>query len=435
MVVVKDIKPFAARSSQNHSSTQNELKQPCTRKWTDIKISVWDGVASVCGLAKPIQLNELVDPHNSPEVMRDRLRMLSGCWPALGRGCEGCQRQEQLGIKSERQRSDESVARPNKGSHIDKHHFDSLSAEPENLKLMFRNKCNMKCVYCSSSRSSSWQIENSLYAPENSLVNFDTDSLNVRDEKYQRHLAFTWRWLKKHSQSLKSLHISGGEPFLQSEVWHLVEYLTENPHPELKVTIVSNLQIESKSFQAGLRRLRKLREVVAGLQLICSIDSWGEPSEYIRFGHEVSQFENNFQQVLSLSEKIDVSISTTLTALNVSHLPVLTDQVYRWLHKRQFDWSFKRCKSPARLDPAVLPVEISEQPMLQTLAECERLFGGRACINEQRELFLEILNEPENPRLLFALTEYLNELDTKRSTNWQEMFPFLAGLITPIKAS
>ncbi|MEO0336063.1 MAG: hypothetical protein AAF202_06705, partial [Pseudomonadota bacterium] len=228
----------------------------CSLKWTDLKFSVWEHASSSCRLATPVKVDSSFDLHNSPQVIRDRKRMQEAEWPQVGRGCEGCQRAEALSGNSPRREGNKAhqLADPTE------ERFEFLRASPTHLEISFNNKCNMKCVYCGPIHSSSWvaEINDNPKAVDPFRFEYDTAAFVINDQKYQETLENTWGWLRDHADGLNSLTVSGGEPFLQKEVWDLVHWLADFPNANLHLMIQSNLQIEKAAFELGVQKLLSL---------------------------------------------------------------------------------------------------------------------------------------------------------------------------------
>jgi hypothetical protein len=222
--------------------------------------------------------------------------------------------------------------------------------------------------------------------------------------------------------------LSGGEPFLQKETWDLVSWLDDNPNENLELSVFSNLQIDHSSFSKGLEKLISLSKKLKAVQLVCSLDTWGEASEYILYGHSLQSFESNFKQALNFESPIELTLHSTLTALSAFSLSALTEKVYQWLQSRQFDWQFERCLSPAHFDPCILPKETLKELTSQLSNEYQKLFNRREDQLKLSRILKGIVNDPPSPRLVFELIDVLETLDSRRNTNWRDHFSELASI-------
>jgi organic radical activating enzyme len=64
-----------------------------------------------------------------------------------------------------------------------------------------------------------------------------------------------WNWFKLNGKKLQRLQVAGGEPFLQKDVYTLIDHFESNPYPDLEFNIITNLSIESKIIQPRLNKL------------------------------------------------------------------------------------------------------------------------------------------------------------------------------------
>jgi hypothetical protein len=105
---------------------------------------------------------------------------------------------------------------------------------------------------------------------------------------------------------------------LQKETWDLVSWLDDNPNENLELSVFSNLQIDHSSFSKGLEKLISLSKKLKAVQLVCSLDTWGEASEYILYGHSLQSFESNFKQALNFESPIELPFTQHLPPLALS---------------------------------------------------------------------------------------------------------------------
>ena len=220
----------------------DEYKMPdptCLYKWGWSTIFLKNGTTSSCHRT----VNDRIDHtnfdtfHNTPLKLKTRQDMLDGKWP--GNGCQYCKKIEDAGGISDRtdinSRSNrdlvpkELLTNPN-----------AINVTPTMVEVYFSNLCNMSCIYCGPSLSSTWEHEARKFKllPAEHL-----DKILFNDEQYKLILEKFWAWLAVNATRLTKYNILGGEPFYQPELETNINFFETQPCPKLRLTIFSNLKV------------------------------------------------------------------------------------------------------------------------------------------------------------------------------------------------
>ena len=195
----------------------------------------------------------------------------------------------------------------------------------EFLEVGFGNYCNLACLSCNSTLSTSWHD--------------DEVSLNTMvDKKLQRVVFPKLDNLKfkpdEHTlKSLKIIKFTGGEPMINPEFVKFIELICTEGHPEnISLEIYTNCSyIPSSKLLTDLSKFKNI-------QLNLSIDAYGKANDYIRYG---SVWQADKKQTVSNAidfwlssakqyKNIYVTMSTTLSILNILEIPSLVES---WLEK------------------------------------------------------------------------------------------------------
>mgnify|MGYP003353282478 CR=1 FL=1 len=91
----------------------------------------------------------------------------------------------------------------------------------------------------------------------------------------------------------------------------------------------------------------KLQSNLNQLNLICSIDCWGSPAEYVRNGLDLNLFEQNFNYVLHNTD-IVLNINSALGPLTIPTMPDLVDKINKWSQVRTVYWSLTSIEKDKR---------------------------------------------------------------------------------------
>ena len=354
------------------------------------------------------------DFHNTSIKLQDRQRMLNGEWPE--RGCEYCQNIEQAGGQSDR------ITNLNfSGMHAPpelQHDPGAVDVTPRILEVYFNNTCNLKCLYCGPHFSSLWDAENIRHG-----VGAFSKSKNIESNKQK---IFTW--LKQHGHNLTVFNILGGEPLYQDELDQCLELFEQNPAPELKLQIFTNLNASLDRVQNLVQRVKQLinQNKLREFEITASLDCWGDPQEYVRYPLDLEIWQTNFEYLLN-QPWINLIINSTITPLTVKTLPDLIEKINQWSKQKKIYHYQNSVNTPSymfidifggifqenfdyalSIKPAVTPEEQSSWRYLQGIAKQSMHRGP---------------NVPEITKLF----NFLNENDRRRGTSWPTVFPWLVS--------
>jgi organic radical activating enzyme len=404
----------------------------CLMKWSQVSLFLWENSSASCHRNTSVTIDDSFDFHNTEPVLKDRIKMLNGEWPNYNRGCEHCKFQELYGGTSDRQ---QWLQNPRNKKYVPKELYTdprAIKVQPTQLSVHFNNKCNMKCVYCDPYLSSAWAKEIEMFDGKeflNNAYNSDTNSklYNSRLEKF-------WNWMENNYSKLKAFDILGGEPWIQRETWECVDWLIAHPNLDCDFEIYTNMQVKPELFKRNCERLKELSKTVNEVIVVTSIDCWGPASEYIRFGHDMSTFEENMNYLIEhCSDDLHISINSTITSLSIPYMPLLLEKVVQWntiLKNKKIDINYNKCMYPAFYDPSIMPGNVYEQHIETILSFNDKLFDNTHNKNFVKGLFNEIVQSPHSYDNINALKTELSKLDSRRGTNWKETFPWLVEINT-----
>jgi len=397
----------------------------CRLKWAWSSIYLNSGTTGSCHRASTSKLNEdnFDNFHNTPEKLLARKLMLEGQWP--GDGCEYCQNIEMAGGTSDRQFQ---LLVPEVYPRALDQNNSLIEVSPSVLEVFFSNTCNFKCVYCNSTLSSSIQFEEKKFGQPVIPIQWSMDTLETENQ-YKKLVPLFWKWLKNNSNVLQRLHIMGGEPFLQKDLFDLIEYFQNNPNPKLEFTLVTNLHVPATQFSQGLEQLSMLlkNSCVKRVDILVSVDCWGDSQEYVRYGFDMKIFENNLKQLMSFKE-FRISLNSTVCSLTIHEMPNLARKFLEWNQERRIFWQMGGILPPhfplswKIFDYSVFEDSVREIASLipsdswddqQTL----KTFLGIA--NQMKEECVDDRNKQQE------LFRYLDEFDRRRNENWKIIFPWL----------
>jgi len=409
----------------------------CLAKWKQVTLHLFNGNTQSCHHVQShrVPLGEVArDPgalHNSKCKQGVRAQMRRGEFP---KECRYCWNVEKVGEISDRiYKSADTWAWPSLKESV----ADIHSPLPSYLEVAFSNSCNFKCMYCSPVYSSLWEQEIREHGPYPTSRRYGSllaarllgqEPLPAADRA--RYVEAFWKWWPVVSPHLQHLRVTGGEPFLSSDTWRLLDSLIENPQPQLTFSINSNMGMTDDMLTRYLKRLESLHGKVKKATLHCSLDSMGAQAEYIRFGLKFPVFQRNLRRLLSESRMpVHVSFMVTVNALSLPGLVPLIQWIAslrREFPRHEIGVDTPYLRLPQHLSVFILPKEWSRY-IFAAVAEMERQSFSSAEIN-RLERIGKLMDGGGFFRLKRALmrrdfVRMLSEHDRRRGTDFRATFP------------
>ena len=163
----------------------------------------------------------------------------------------------------------------------------------------------------------------------------------------------------------------------------------------------------------------KLRE----FEVTASLDCWGDPQEYVRFPLKLSKWEENFNYLLSNSW-INLIINSTVTPLTIKTLPDLLEKINTWNQTRKIYHYQNSVNGPSYMFIDIFGdifYEDFNKAIALKLANTDEEIASKKYLEG---IAKQSLNGPNIPEIT-KLFNFLNNMDSRRKTNWQTVFPWL----------
>ena len=219
----------------------------CLAKWTQVTIHLGSGLTHSCHHvgAHKIPLEELKNNpgalHNTREKKKRRKEMLNGLRPDE---CDYCWRIEDNTTEF----SDRIIKSSLPWSEVDKEKIiDSpwdKDIYPRYVEISFGNVCNFKCTYCGPAFSSKWAEEINSAGPykvrHREYNKIKESEIPIPNKDYNPYIEAFWKWFPEAIKHMKVFRITGGEPLLSKHTHEIIQFLIDNPHPEVELAINSN---------------------------------------------------------------------------------------------------------------------------------------------------------------------------------------------------
>jgi pyruvate-formate lyase-activating enzyme len=410
----------------------------CLLKWAWSTVFLRQGTSSSCHRTDqaPIPADNFASFHNLPNKIRAREMMRRGEWPQ--EGCQYCEKIEAAGGTSDRQYQ-----------LLNHHDFDRTPQEliqdpslnevvPTILEIYFNNTCNMACLYCGEWFSSKWGEENKRFGvfDNGNGVAFGWDRKQP-DLNYDKMLADFWQYLhdKDRYKHIRQYQIAGGEPFFQPELEMSLDFWDAHPNPELTFNFITNLKVPHKKFVSTIDRIGRMvnEGKLKRMQISDSMDGWGPQQEYVRWGLDLREFTENFEYLLD-KNWIVKCINAAINPLSLKTMDQLVRKFNEWNDRCEpgypISFSFMTVMAPNWMDPAIMGAGVFEEDFERILAEMRE--DNKSDQNAKEHMIgiaKQIAATPRNHVLVQGLKDYLTEIDRRRGTNWQNLFPWLVDVV------
>jgi len=378
----------------------------CLLKWAWSSLFVYQGTSSSCHRTVHSSFGpELTSTfHNTPEKIKERSLMLEGKWP--GRGCEYCRDIEAAGGTSDRMR-----------------------------ELYFSNVCNMTCLYCGPDLSTQWVSENNIHAGERGKQQFKIHQ--ERQTLYPERLKYFWEWLANNYQNLRMFNVLGGEPFYQDETEQCIEFWNNNPNPKMHFSIFSNLKVKPEKFKKILDKFDYLikNKKVSSIGITASLDCWGAPQEYVRWGVDLTEWETNFKTLVYDYPDIKICVNSTINCLSIKTMPELLMKINecnsyrRSITGSDIIHSFNMLTDPNFMNAKVFPSGFFDEDFKNILSVMPDSTPREVSLKDHMTGIWKAYNSSDhNPDQIKLLKETLDETDRRHKTDWKTIFPWLVDI-------
>jgi organic radical activating enzyme len=431
----------------------------CGAKWKQSTILLYSGETHSCHHPSrhKITLEDIKDNprgiHNTAVKRAARKEMLEGIQT---KECDYCWKIENLNkdwMSDRIYKSTYSWALP----HIEDivKSGDGADIDPSYLEVAFESTCNFKCVYCSPESSSRWQEEIETHGPIE-LEDFNLHDLDwlkevgklpIHRKEQNPYIDAFWEWWPDLYPNLHTFRITGGEPLLSKHTWRVLDYIAENPNPNLTLAINSNLNVPDKLVEKLVEYINRISGNIKLFDVYTSLESTGKHAEYSRFGMEFDEFKKNCKYVLdNTSSKTRLHYMTTI---NLTSAPTFLEYLeyiremrlkyYSKLHEFRVRTHLSYLRWPRMLCLTLLSEEdkqkfgdlwinyVEQHKLTPNKSDQETFYLEE--VDQVRRLvdYMRTTKEPES--LYKDFRNYTRSLDKRRKTSFVETFPELAYMM------
>ena len=397
--------------------------------------------------------------HNTEYKMRMRDQMLRGERPDE---CDYCWRVEDANQESFSDRIYKSMT-----DYGNKYIADIISKDathdhpPSYLEVSFGNTCNLKCAYCAPHISSQWMAEIEQHGPYDTSDGFNNleylkqaGRMPIPNNQPNPYVDAFWDYFPKIVGDLDYFRMTGGEPLLNKNTFKVLDHIEQNPQPELRLAINSNLDVPEANFKKFIQACQRLQDKVYEIEIYTSAEAYGDANDYIRYGMDYKRWRQNMMALMTALPNVRVTVMCTYNLLS---MPSFKDYIldmgklkagygYRYAP----DGHLEKIRDRLHLDfpflryPEFISMylaqgyEPAEQWLDDSIKAAQQMgysAGEVDAIIRLKNTFLgdkpwsdEYRKVKENDFI-----KYINEYDKRRGTNFEETYPELMELKNAIE--
>jgi organic radical activating enzyme len=431
----------------------------CLAKWLQVTLHLQNGHTHSCHHPNThkIPVEEIAeDPsalHNTSFKKEQRKLMITGSRPEE---CHFCWNVEDNAPTDSDVFSDRIYKSTDTWAG-EKKYFDVMYAgwehniKPTYLEVSFSHACNFKCAYCSPHISSKWMEEIEKFGGYPTTLQYNNlehtkhqDKLPIPIKEHNPYVEAFWKWWPDIYSTLHTFRITGGEPLMSKDTFKVLDYIIENPNPNLELAINSNCVLPDKLFDKFLEKIKIIQDnkCVKKFTLYTSAEAYGAKAEYIRNGMDYEVWLESCHKFLEQVPTANFAIMSTYNALSItSYTEFLKDILIMKLkhhnEERSISLDIPYLDNPKWMSVRILPTDYI--PMLLKQVEYMKAnhcsgkgFQEWEIAKLERIQYL-IKEDPEQVWLKdFGL--FFDEHDNRRGTNFLETFPELTKLYNYCKS-
>lgn len=415
----------------------------CMAKWMQVSLHLHNGHTHSCHHPNThkIPLEEIqADPsalHNTSFKKEQRKIMMTGGRPPECNYCWNIEDNSPKDVYSDRiLKSIESWAGLTYAPKVFEKGF-TKSIDPSYLEVSFSSACNFKCSYCSPQTSSKWMEEikeHGGYPTSSNYNNLDQVALQQKIPLLERednpYVDAFWKWWPTLYPELHTFRITGGEPLMSKHTFKVLDYIIDNPNPNLELSVNSNCGVEEKLFDKFLDKVKYILEnkLVKKFTLYTSCEAYGSKAEYIRYGLDYQKWFQNCIRYLENIPTGNFFIMSAYNALSVTSYEKFLEDVLSIKTKYQtknravkLDISY--VNYPTWMNVNILPIEYKDyiDNQIKFMEINQYSFELWEIDKLKRILYLFNINQNTTNQKDFYL--FFNEHDQRRKTNFLDTFP------------
>jgi len=264
-------------------------------------------------------------------------------------------------------------------------------------------------------------------------MKFKLPILNKEENVYVEKF---WEWWPELYKSLRVFRITGGEPLLNKNTFKILDYIIDNPNPELSIAVNTNLNPPSDIFEKFTAKLNLITEkkLVKNLGIYTSAEGHSRCAEYSRFGMNYNKWLENLNYILGHINGVHCTIMSTYNIFSLtSYNQFMADMIAARANILKSNTNstllvdIPYLNHPKHL--SVLTLDDKEKYFIQNTLDYMKQNG---CVPSEIEKMNRIVQLTKvaraNPVDQYDFVKFVDEYDRRRNTNFLETFSELSDM-------
>ncbi len=348
--------------------------------------------------------------------------------------CEACWRQEDIGVRSLRQRYNVSRL-PNYINRLDELNDDySMPFRIPIIEAKLSNLCNLKCRMChpldSTSWAKDWPAISHLMKDNNESTYTKVHSLKLNIKPFLNAWEGNDKFWDEFDELLPyfdRIEFAGGEPIIDPTHYRILEKLL--PRAD-QINLKYSTNLTKLDFKG--KPIQELWDKFKRIDLIISIDGVNEMYEYVRQLGSYKTLQNNIKTAHAC-KNIHMAGSCTFQVYNVFSLPEIFDA---FVEQLDIGVQSHLVNYPKFLDMRVMPLDI-KKVLTNTLETYKDSINSKIHPNwtadrkaNAKKYTIDVinaLNGGDMTALLPEFVEFSDTLDHEQgcTQSWRQLLPDL----------
>jgi sulfatase maturation enzyme AslB (radical SAM superfamily) len=343
--------------------------------------------------------------------------------------CKDCYKHEQLSGSSSRTESNRFwLTKPEVDANITKFKLNKLMDPVSSLELRLGNTCNLSCNSCwgySSSKSNQERLDilKTIEIHPKLREGWESEKHVPQDMNHWFKTEIYRRNLEQTAKKLKRVYMTGGEPTLIKENRQLLRNLLDQGNRDCFVSFTTNGTIADSE-------LLDLLKEFPNNEVQISIDGVRDQAYYVRYPTNWNEFTSNVNAISSL-ENVNIVFYTVVSAYNLFSISSILQYIDTIAENRKVGWYPIFLDHPDYLRTHIWPLDHRKTAATELEITSKSLNFLRNYTGDHVfQKVIDYYNSTDDlSNLIPMFLEFNKTLDTKRGTNFKEVFPELQWLI------
>jgi len=269
-----------------------------------------------------------------------------------------------------------------------------------------------------------------------------TDQMPIPHKDENPYVDAFWAWWPTAYQELEHFRITGGEPLLNKNTFRILDYIIDNPNPNLDFSINANMCPPDDILDKFIEKIKLVQNKVKRFKIFTSAEAHDTQAEYIRNGMDYAQWLANIERVLVEVPGVGFTIMSTYNALSVPSYTKFLQDILRLktqYYKPEYKQTAVLLDIPYLRWPPHQSIFILTQDFASTIKEhvdfvvayaegttTDTYLGFDRLEVERMRRIYEIFQSHSEPDILKHRKDFVafvDEHDRRRDTDFLKTFP------------